>query len=418
MERSPFKQMSLPPTKLLAAYQSRLPAQLISCTILVALFVVIALSIPLHAQTFTVLHRASRISGNFGTGELLQRPDGALFGTTESGGIGSCNHGRATGCGTVYQLSRAGKYRVLYSFLGFPDGEGPQGGVVRDAAGNLYGTTSAGGPNSYGTVFKLDATGKETILYAFTGGADGEFPNTGLVRDGAGNLYGATELGGPNQSGTIFKLDTAGNETVLHAFTGSSDGRLPQGPLLLDVDGSLYGTTYQGGDLSCGSFFGCGVVFKIDAAGSYSVLHTFELTDGASPYVGLARDSQGNLYGTTAFGGTRDYGVIFEIDTAGNYSTLYNFNLNKVGVNPGEVVVDPQGLVYTTTTGSAGGSGTVLKLHSTGAATVLHTFENSDGAAPFRLLLTKSGVLYGSTLEGGVGGCLQGGCGVIFSITP
>ena len=391
--------------------------RLIICVTAVALFGA-TLQIPLYAQTFTVLHLASRISGNFGTGELLQGPGGALFGTTESGGTGNCIHGPETGCGTVYQLSRTGKYRVLYSFLGFPDGEGPQGGVVRDSAGNLYGTTNAGGPFSYGTVFKLDATGKETILYAFNGGADGEFPNTGLVRDHAGNLYGATELGGPNQSGTIFKLDTAGNETVLHAFTGSSDGRLPQGPLVLDADGNLYGTTYEGGDLACGSFFGCGVVFKIDAAGSFSVLHTFELSDGASPYVGLARDSQGNLYGTTAFGGTRDYGVIFEIDTAGNYSILYNFNLNKVGINPGEVVVDPQGLLYATTTGSVGGSGTVLKLDSNGAATVLHTFENSDGAAPFRLLFTKSGALYGSTLEGGVGGCLQGGCGVIFSITP
>ena len=397
-----------------------LSTRLITCVIAVAWFSA-TLRIPLHAQTFTVLHLASRNSGNFGTGELLQGPGGALFGTTQSGGTGTnCNHGQATGCGTVYQLSRTGKYRVLYSFLGFPDGEGPQSGVVRDSAGNLYGTTCAGGPylGAYGTVFKLDATGKETILYAFTGGADGEFPNAGLVRDQVGNLYGTTTLGGPYQSGTIFKLDPGGNETVLHAFTGASDGRLPQGPLVLDTGGNLYGTTYQGGDLTCGSFFGCGVVFKIDAAGSFNVLHTFKLSDGASPYVGLARDSQGNLYGTTAFGGTRDYGVIFEIDTAGNYSILYNFNLNKVGINPGEVVVDPQGLLYATTTGSAGGSGTILKLNSTGTATVLHTFENSDGAAPFRLLFTKSGVLYGSTLEGGVGGCLQGGCGVIFSITP
>jgi uncharacterized repeat protein (TIGR03803 family) len=144
--------------------------------------------------------------------------------------------------------------------------------LVRDSAGNLYGTTLAGGNLACGcgVVFKLNTTGKETVLHRFTGGADGRNPGlAGLVRDSAGNLYGATATGGftggvcaPNGCGTVFKLDTTGKKTVLHSFTGKADGAYPDAGLVRDAAGNLYGTTYSGGDLACGGG-GCGVVFKL-----------------------------------------------------------------------------------------------------------------------------------------------------------
>ena len=378
-----------------------------------------------HAQTFTVLHLGNNKTGSMGGGELFIGPGGTLFGTTGLGGTGTdCFHGTLHGCGTVFQLSPAGHYKVLYSFLGGSqglDGESPYGGVIRDSAGNLYGTTSRGGPYQYpgfGTVFKLDATGKETILHAFTGGADGSGPSAGLVRDQTGSLYGTTGGGGNSMRGTIFKLDAAGNETVLHNFTGGSDGGSPLARLLLDINGNFYGTASEGGDLSCGGL-GCGVVFKLDSAGNYSVLHSFNQTDGSFPNLGLVRDSRGNLYGTTFLGGTADDGVIFKIDSAGNYSVLYNFLDDVVGAFPNEIVVDSQGNLYGTAQESSPGFGTVYKLDTTGSISVLHTFNNTDGQGPSRLLLDKSGVLYGTTAGGGLGGCNGGStCGVIFSIAP
>lgn len=400
-------------------HRPSLSPRLAPVMIAVVCFGIAFVSVPLHAQTFTVLHFFNKGTGSLGGGELAEGPGGAVFGTTPAGGTGTaCFQSRQLGCGTIFRW-KSGQYKPLYSFLGYPDGAFPQGGVVRDLAGNLYGVTTGGGPYDphigFGTVFKLDSTGKETILYPFTGGTDGSAPYAGLVLDQAGNLYGTTLGGGAFQKGTIFKLDTAGHETPLHSFTGGADGNEPYGRLLLDESGNLYGTTVNGGDLSCEVGLGCGVIFKIDPSGNYTVLHAFGGTDGSNPYFGLVRDAHGNLYGTAQAGGAGGAGVIFKIDSANNYSVLYNFLDDSYGGYPGEVVTDPQGNLYGVTTLSASSFGTVYKLSATGGIVLLHPFSKADGEQPQNLLLDKTGVIYGTTSRGGQGGCPEG-CGVLYSI--
>jgi uncharacterized repeat protein (TIGR03803 family) len=199
------------------------------------------------------------------------------------------------------------------------DGSGPLAPLTTDSRGNFYGTTEYGSVAELGTVFKLEASGKETVLYSFQdNGKDGWFPLGGVVRDKDGNLYGTTSTGGVGACygsgcGTIFKVDEFGNETVLYSFTGGADGGNPRAGLIRDSEGNLYGTTYYGGDLTCNTL-GCGVVFKLDRAGKESVLHTFKGNpDGANPSAGLIRDRSGNLYGVAGQGGAFGSGTVFEI---------------------------------------------------------------------------------------------------------
>jgi uncharacterized repeat protein (TIGR03803 family) len=193
----------------------------------------------------------------------------------------------------------AGKETVLYSFTGGADGNGPQTSLIRDEQGNLYGTTLFGGASGQGVVFKLDLTGKETVLYSFTGGADGAQPE-GLIRDTGGTLYSVASDGGAFGDGVVFKLDPHRNFTVLYTFTGGTDGGVPYGTPLL-FGGDLYGTTFFGGSTACGGF--CGVVYKLDATGKETVLYSFTGADGINPYAGLLPDAEGNFYGTTGYGG-------------------------------------------------------------------------------------------------------------------
>jgi uncharacterized repeat protein (TIGR03803 family) len=229
----------------------------------------------LHAKSRkeTVLYNFTGSDGDGADplGALLRDSAGSLYGTTEGGGIygGSC--GSSNGCGIVFEIQPTGKEIVLYRFTGGSDGANPQyETLIRDPEGNLYGTTSRGGASNLGVVFKLNKKGKETVLYSFMGGADGAFPYTGVVRDRVGNLYGTTMQGGgagcssQMGCGTLFQLDTTGTETVLHSFTGGSDGAYPFG-LALDSAGDFYGTTQTGGGGDkkvCGDQ-GCGVVFKL-----------------------------------------------------------------------------------------------------------------------------------------------------------
>jgi uncharacterized repeat protein (TIGR03803 family) len=195
---------------------------------------------------------------------------------------------------------------VLYNFVGGQgDGANPYAALIQDSAGNLYGTTYGGGspscspPYGCGTVFKLDSTGKETLLYSFTGGSDGGNPNGELVQDAAGNLYGTTYTGADG-CGTVFKLDSTGKETTLHTFgaPGGNDGCLPVAGVTRDSAGNLYGTTWQGGVKSFG------IVFQLDTQGNESILYSFAGgTDGKFPFASLVRDSAGNLYGTSRNGG-------------------------------------------------------------------------------------------------------------------
>jgi uncharacterized repeat protein (TIGR03803 family) len=236
---------------------------------------------------------------------------GNLYGTTRAGG--------ASGKGVVFKLDTTNHETVLYSFTGGTDGSTPSF-VIRDSAGNLYGTTVFGGlsgcgASGCGVVFKLDTTGHETVLYSFTGGADGGIPYSyeGLVRDSAGNLYGTAEVGGASGCGSlgcgvVFKVDKTGHETVLYSFTGGADGANPVGGVIRDSTGDFYGTTLLGGTS------GKGVVYKLDTTDHETVLHTFTgAGDGGTAYAGVIRDSAGDLYGTTNGGGATNSGVVFEL---------------------------------------------------------------------------------------------------------
>jgi len=252
---------------------------------------------------------------------------------------------------------------------------------VRDGSGNIYGATFAGGTYDCGTVFKLDAAGQESVLHSFScGGADGTSPLAGLVRDGRGNLYGTTGSGGASNHGTVFKVDDAGTETVLYSFRGGADGQAPVARLVRDTVGNLYGTTASGGNHACQD--GCGTVFKIHGH-KKTTLYTFTGgADGGIPKADLVLDAAGRLYGTTSTGG----------------------NLDTVDCN------------YT-------GCGVVFELAPGGKEKVLYTFSGQgDGKYPLAgLTFDPSQSLYGTTSSGGFleKGCKsRGGCGVVFKITP
>lgn len=311
---------------------------------------------------------------------VIQDADGSLYGTTGNGGNKSCYFGY--GCGTVFRVSKTGKETVLYRFTGGADGAYPQAGVILDAKGNLYGTTSEGGDTTCqsgcGVVFRLSKAGKETVLYSFKGGVDGASPLSGVIQDANGNLYGTTLGGGTSGNGTVFKLSKTGKETVLHSFTGGTGGGLPSAGVTQDANGNLYGTTESGGDLSCDEAGqGCGVVFKVSKTGNQTVLYSFAgASDGAFPYAGVIKDVKGNLYGTTFSGGDLSCG------------------------------------------GAGSGCGVVFKLSKTGKETVLHSFCSvncpGDGTFPFAgLIQDAKGNLYGTTTSGGVHGS-----GTVFKLTP
>lgn len=331
---------------------------------------------------------------------------GNLHGTTQIGG--------ANGVGTVFKITAAGTETILHSFgASAVDGQTPRAGVIMDSAGNLYGTTSKGGANQIGTVFKIDTAGTETILYSFGARAnDGAVPYGGLIMDSAGNLYGTTSGGGSGGTGTVYKIDPAGTETILYSFgIGNTDGTNPYGAPIMDSAGNLYGTTTQGG----ANFEGA--VFRLSAAGMETILHSFWATaaDGLVPTGGLIVDSAGNLYGTTAQGGANVSGTVFRIDAAGTETTLYSFGASATdGRGPGPytgLIMDSSGSLYGTTgNGGAnyidnvGGDGTVFKISATGTETILHSFGASatDGLVPFAgLIVDSAGNLYGTTVNGG-----------------
>jgi uncharacterized repeat protein (TIGR03803 family) len=372
-----------------------------------------------QAQTYTILHNFGLRQGDpLAPTSLILDKSGKLYGTTGAGG------NRGDGEGTVFKMNpTTGKLTVLYNFGGGPgDGDGPIG-LLRDAAGNFYGTTEGGGASYSGTVFKLDANGTETVLHSF--GRGGRDPLAGVIRDPEGNLYGTASIGGNpacnGGCGVVFKVDSSGKESLVHGFTGSPDGRFPAAGLIRDRTGNLYGTTVFGGGGKCTS--GCGTVFKIGPKGFETVLYRFTMaTDGLYPSGGLIRDGAGNLYGTASGGDpTCDCGVIFRLDKGGNEAVLYSFKGGSDGANPvGTLVRDSVGNLYGVTQNGGNpngqGVGTVFKLDTNGVETVLHSFAGfpTDGALPFvGLVRDSAGNLYGITVEGGTNNG-----GIAFKLTP
>jgi uncharacterized repeat protein (TIGR03803 family) len=306
----------------------------------------------------TVLHSFSSDQWGYypGAGLILDQSDN-LYGTTD---------GNTSYAGTVFRLNSAGKQKVLHQFV-FTDGAAPSG-LIRDKVDNLYGTTDTDGPDGYGTVFKVSVSGELSTLYSFTGGADGGSPIAGVIRDSAGNLYGTTGSGGSGGAGTVFKLDATGHFTVLYSFTGGTDGGEPAG-LIQDQAGNLYGTTVSGGDLTCDSGHGCGTIFEVDTTGQETVLHSFTgHADGGYDFLGggLVFDYAENIYGTTEFGGASGGGTLFKLHNTGKFATIYSFTGKADGKTPYGLSRDKLGYLYGTTEFGGDpkcGCGTVFKMH-------------------------------------------------------
>jgi len=300
-------------------------------------------------------------------------------------------------------------YTVEHTFTGqTADGANPAGGLIADGSGNVYGTTSQGGAYNQGTVFEWAAGGPETVLYSFTGGADGGGPEAGLILGPGGVLYGTTYFGGTNYYGVVFELtpSTGGGawtETVLYNFTGGTDGGNPWAGVTLGPGGVLLGTTIGGGS-------GYGVVFVLMpptiAGGVWTEIVLYPFTggsDGANPYGGVVLDAAGNLYGTTESGGTSGFGVVFTLNTGGVFSVLHTFTGGPDGANPlASLVEGTPNNFYGTTPYGGSGYGVVFKVTTGGLETVLHTFTGgADGAYPFAGLIYSGGDLYGVTYFGG-----------------
>jgi uncharacterized repeat protein (TIGR03803 family) len=296
----------------------------------------------------TVLYRFRGIPDGRDPQSGLLDVGGTFYGTTAYGG--------SAGAGTVYTMSTSGAEKVLYSFSGGSDGADPQAGLI-DVDGTLYGTTkfgggggcSSSGQSGCGTVFSISTSGQEKALYSFAGGSDGAFPEAELI-DVKGVLYGTT-LSGGSYGGTVYRITPEGAEKVLHVFQGGSDGDAPLSGLI-DVKGMLYGTTFDGGANRC-SGDGCGTVYRISTTGAEKVLYSFAGSDGESPQGGLI-NVNGTLYGTTAFGGVRCFsnvycGTVYSITTAGAETVLYDFAAGADGWWPAASLTNVNGTLYGTT---------------------------------------------------------------------
>lgn len=344
---------------------------------------------------------------------------GTLYGTTEAAGRGG------KGKGTVYSITTSGEHKVLYRFQGVPDGRNPQSGLL-DVNGTLYGTTQYGGAGGNGTVYSVSTSGTEKVLYAFKGkgGSDGCRPEARLI-DVNGTLYGTTSGCGDftcNSEfgcGTVFSVTTSGQETVLHSFAGCcSDGSVPEAELI-DVKGVLYGTTSMGGLKASGSG---GTVFSITLAGVEKVLYSFQGgSDGALPLSGLI-DVNGMLYGTTFSGGYPGSGsrcgTVYRISTTGAEKLLYRFAFGSDGAGPTSDLTEMNGVLYGTTQngGNSNHNGTIFKVSTSGKERVLYRFgtTQNDGARPSSPLTNLNGTLYGTTSYGGG----AHGYGTVFALTP
>lgn len=388
---------------------------------LCAAIFMLAVTIPsAQAQTFIPLHDfTGGTDGAFPQGALVRDALGNLYGTTTSGGIGD---------GTVYKIDSTGRETVLFTFDAFVSGITPASALIQDRAGNIYGIAD-GGPGGAGVVFKLSPQGNEEVLFAFQGGLTNhnpKVPTGGILLDRFGNIFGTTLFGGQGNCqldcGTIFRLDTAGKLHVLYQFTGGADGSQPFGPMVHDADGNLYGVAQSGGDLSCPEFprVGCGTVFRLGKNRELTVLHTFHGgEDGASPRAGLLIDAAGNLYGAAGIGGTSKNGTVFKISSDGTYTILHQFTAQEGTTPNGALVSDEAGNLYgTAQLGGAHNLGTVFQLSPDGQLKVLHSFTGGvDGAVPFAGVIRDArGRLYGTAVKNFLIQQIQGGS--VFAITP
>jgi uncharacterized repeat protein (TIGR03803 family) len=349
--------------------------------------------------TLTVLHHFEPSDVNSPVGRLVQGPDKSLYGVLIAGGT----YGR----GSVYKLDASFQFSELFSFGPTDDfdavtGAYPRAGLIFGADGNLYGSTSQGGPGTGGTVFRLTPSGELTTLVAFSGGAPPgpSRPDAPLFLAPDGNFYGTTDAGGANGAGTIFKMTPTGTVIILHSFAAdASEGSGLSGTLALGSDGALYGTTSVGG-LNAG-IAGDGTVYRITTDGSFSVLHYFPYT-ASNAIEGLAVGSDGAFFGLTQAGGAD--GNAFRITPGGDYSILHAFGCTDCGPDEGAQPVGTLTLASSgdlfgvTSYGGATNAGTIFSIKSDGTLTPLHSLLNSEGGAP-------------------TGGVMQGGDGSLYGVT-
>jgi uncharacterized repeat protein (TIGR03803 family) len=382
-----------------------------------AIFVLCATTaIALPAQTFTSLFSFDSTDGAAPLAGLVQATSGDFYGTTDAGG--------ANGLGTVFKVTPTGALKMLYSLCaqsGCTDGATPQAGLVQATNGDFYGTTLEGGAYGGGTVFKITPGGTLTTLYSFCsqGGSncpDGANP-TGLVQATTGDLYGTTSAGGTSSGGTVFKITPSGTLTTLYFLCAKGDcidGEFPGAGLVQGTDGNFYGTTYGGGAIG-----GYGTVFKITPRGKLTTLYRFcsqtNCTDGEHPMAGLIQATNGYFYGTTWEGGANNFGTVFQITPSGMLTTLYSFcsqtNCTDGGhLNAGLVQATDGNLYGTAYEFGVYVHGTAFEIAPAPpyALTTLYSFcaqtNCADGDGPNGLFQATNGEIYGTTGGGGANG--------------
>jgi uncharacterized repeat protein (TIGR03803 family) len=312
------------------------------------------------------------------------------------------------GGGTVYKLTPSENGWNESTVYSFGPGTIDVWGFILDGQGNLYNTTD----QYQGSLFEITPAGVESTIYNFTGGADGGEPLfETLVRDALGNFYGTAAGGGAHNFGVVFEVTPSGTETVLYSFTGGADGATPSGGVVLDAEGNLYGTTGDGGR------YNQGTVFKVTPGGIETVLHSFsgaDSGDGKNPIGGLAADKHGHLYGATWNGGTAHAGTVFEVTSSGKYKVLYSFRGGANGAQPtGPLTLDAHGNLYGVT---LSGAGTVYRVTRSGKQKVLWNFGNPSKQSKYPmpgLVWDAWGNLYGVTNGGS-----DVGYGTVFELTP
>ena len=341
-----------------------------------------------HAQTYSDLYNFGDASGDplnpQYSGIIAQGRDGNLYSTTPAGGSG--------GLGTVFKITTQGAVSVLYNFDG-THGKVPDSGLTLATDGNFYGTASAGGSTNLGVIYKITPAGVLTVLHTFVSG-DGITPYAPPIQAADGNFYGTTAFGGALGYGTVYKMTPTGTYTVLHSFD-LTNGSRPFGPVVQANDGNFYGTTYSG--VGNNRY---GIVFKVTGNGTFTILHAFNLTDGANPYAGLVLGKDGELYGTTFNGGSVGYGNVFKITPAGALTVLRSFTPASDGATPyGGLVQATDGNFYGVGyTGGTKNDGTIFRIASGGAFSVRYDFTGASGGFPMVTLLQHTtGILYGDT---------------------
>jgi len=382
-----------------------------------ALFVLWATTtVTLPAQTFKSLDSFDNTDAAFPWATLIQASDGNFYGTTQNGGNTACD----SGCGTIFKITPNGKL-TTFKFNG-TNGSQPYAGLVQAANGDFYGVTTTGGTDNLGTVFKFTPKGGLTTLYSFAANT-GYSPVGGLVLASDGNFYGTASSGGPAAGqcdpgcGTIFKITPAGTYTTIHNFNGIPDGGGPLATMVQAPDGKLYGTASTLGN--AGSY---GTVFTITPEGKYTVVHQFNNTDGAYPFGGLILGSDGNFYGQTDLGGTfayGAYGTVYKMTPSGKVTTLHSFDQTD-GDNPiSNLIQGTDGNFYGTAAyGGTHGGGTAFKITPRGKLTTLQNFDGTDGADLYAgLAQGTNGKFYGATFGGGSSTACKYGCGTVFSLS-